>query len=557
MVTRHTMVFLIAWSVVSSASGAGRHEGLIEPPPIQQATLYRDRAVVVRGDAFKVKRGTTIFRFDSLPPNLKEVSLRAQLSDSKTARIAGVTSWLDRRPEIQDDKVREADKQVTVLARQIEALEADRMVLETSLAYLAAYQKQLRTAISEQTLDPSPKIGDWSETLNVLNKREERQGQELARNSRDLEAAQVALLGERRKLKRLENPEPRSVRVVEVHIEADTDETVALQILYEMDRAGWSAIYEIHEDADGVVRLTYQAGLQQQTEEDWTDVKVTLSTAEPSMGGVRPKLSVMYVRARKPTNKDMLRPTAVVDTTRNRPIDIALIDTSASLEMEVRHEATSFAFELPNPVTIRRDGRLTKVTIATAELPGQCAYWVMPDVRMHVYRRLKTSNPVPFPLLPGEIQTFHRGSYVGTAQMGFVPVKGKFEVSTGTDPEIIASRHHTTAPHRSSGHDATYSRWTQIRNGKTGPVKIRVAYTMPVSEVEEARVTLDKAKFKPAPSEYDEKKGHLFWDFEIPAGGVSSAAFAYRVQGPKNVMRLYKRPAKGAGTPFMLDLELR
>ncbi|MBL7115471.1 MAG: mucoidy inhibitor MuiA family protein [Kiritimatiellae bacterium] len=530
---------------------AARPDKSVTPPAVRRVALYRDRAVVERQGSYKVKKGSSVMRFEPFPPALQEVSLRARLGNAPSVRIAGVSSWIDRRSEIQDARVREVNEQVQELKSKINELSASLRTVRAVDRYLSAYEATLKKAISEQTLVSSPQTDAWHKTLVALNGRRRELDLQRSRGDRKLATLSTDLGMVSKELRQLENPEPRAVRIVEIQLESEAVQQVELGILYEMSNAGWDAIYEVREDAEGRVQLEYAAGLRQSTEEDWQDVQLTLSTAEPAMGGVRPRLRGLRVSAAK-AQKAAGANIAVVDTVSERATDIALVETAAAMEMEVRQEATSFALDLPHKVTIPRDGRLVKVPVAKAALEGATELWAVPDVRRHVYRRLATSNPFPVPLLPGNVMTYHRDSYVGMTRLGFVPVSGKFMVSTGTDPEIQVEKHYSTDAKRSSSvFDQTYTKCVTVRNQKNRDVTVRLAYAVPVSEVEEARVTLYRSRFSVAPGEEDKKRGHLFWDLNVSAGSAASHSFVYRLVGPFDLMR---RQAKPTGDFGLLEL---
>ncbi len=543
------MVFVCGAILIMGATRAtaSRPDESVAPPAVKRVALYRDRAVVERQGLYQVQKGSNVMRFDPFPPALQEVSLRARLGNAPNVRIAGVSSWIDRRSEIQDARVREVSEEAQELKRKIKERSASLRTVRAVDRYLSAYEATLKKAISEQTLDSSPQIEAWRETLGALNGRRSELELERSRGDREMATLSSDLGMVSKELKLLENPEPRAVRIVEIQLESETAQEVELGILYEMSDAGWDAIYEVREDAEGRVQLEYFAGLRQSTEEDWQDVQLTLSTAEPAMGGVRPKLQGLRVRAAKPQKAAGVN-IAVIDTVSERATDIALVETAATMEMEVRQEATSFALDLPHRVSIPRDGRLVKVPVAKAALEGATEFWAVPDVRKHVYRRLSTSNPFPVPLLPGNVMTYHRDSYVGITRVGFVPVSGKFTVSTGTDPEIQVDKHYSTDAKRSSSvFDRTYTKRVTVRNQKNRDVTVRLAYAVPVSEVEEARVTLRRSRFSVAPSEEDEKRGHLFWDLDVSAGSAASHSFEYRLVGPADLMQRQAKPTGDFG----------
>ncbi len=555
MVTRRSC--LVGAAVLCQAgalvASAATDAGAVAPPPVQNVTMYRDRAVVMRGARYPLRQGANVLRFDGFSPNLKEVSLRARIIGAPGCKIVNVTSWTDQRRQIQDAKVREADEEARKIESGLQVNRNEAGRLATLMDYLEKYRASLRQAISEQTLDAAPELGKWREALAAVNARHDEIGRALAKADRDREQLGTQRAGALAALKELENPQPKSVRVIEVHIQAEQAGEAGLEILYEMSQCSWVPMYEVREQSDGKIRLIYHAGLRQHTEEDWENVKVTLSTAEPAVAAQRPKLARLEVRTRPLMEGESLQSARMIETRPETAPDIALVQSTHTMEMDVRQEATSFAMELPTPVTIPRDGRLAKVTIAASELHEQTDLWLVPDAQKHVYRRLKAANPVPIPMLPGEFQAFHRDSYVGTAPMAFTPVAGTFEIATGTDPEIeVNVRDDVTTKTSGSEETRVCQKAVNIRNCKKTPIQVTVAYAIPVSEVEEAAVERLDREGSVAPDTFDPKKGHLFWTRKIAPGATDTVRFWYSVSGPRDILNRVAQPAPpGAPLPLL------
>jgi hypothetical protein len=116
---------------------------------------------------------------------------------------------------------------------------------------------------------------------------------------------------------------------------------------------------------------------------------------------------------------------------------------------------------------------------------------------------------------------------------------------------MIATHYHPETK-RSSVFDCTYRKRVSVLNRKNRDIRIRLAYAVPVSEVEEARVTLHRSEFSVKPSEEDEERGHLFWDLNVKAGEEASHYFEYRLVGPRELVHTQAKPTGDFGV-LMLD----
>ena len=73
-----------------------------------------------------------------------------------------------------------------------------------------------------------------------------------------------------------------------------------LQLVYMVRGASWTPSYDIRvaEDTDDGLTLTYFGEIVQRTGEDWTDARLLLSTATPSVGGRPPSIGTKIARFR-------------------------------------------------------------------------------------------------------------------------------------------------------------------------------------------------------------------------------------------------------------------
>jgi uncharacterized protein (TIGR02231 family) len=530
-----------------------------EPPKIQAVTVYRDRAIVQRRGTYALKKGLNRLLFDRFSPNLQEVSLRARLQKGDGGKILNITSWVDQRREIQDEAVKALDARVEALDGELSTLSDARHRNSVNRRFLDAYRRHAHAEISHSTLEAKPALERWRKAVEGLSERDER----LGTTGAEIGWKTKQLNGDRRehqeRLTRLENPAPRSVRMVEVLVEMKKAGEVELFISYQMGDAGWQPIYELREGESGKVSLLYRAGITQRTGEEWDDVAISLSTAEPAIGAVRPALTPLQVftvsASRGGSVKGSRARVSVVDTRSRERLAPArgggatppsiVSPEMVSSGIQVRSEATSFAFDLPRRMTVPRDGRLAKVDLATATFSEKTSLWSAPEVRAHVYRRLEGVNRLPIPLLAGTAQIFHRENYVGNAGLPFTPSGGRLIASTGMDPALPIRCGKDVNRRDSGSHgDRIYTHWIRVENRRADAVEAVIASAIPVSEVREAKVALSTdARFTP-PTTHRKEKGQLEWRVALKPGEVKTIHYQYRMTGPTAILDVAAVPAR-------------
>eukprot|EP01098_Paradermamoeba_levis_P015140 TRINITY_DN7529_c0_g1_i1.p1 TRINITY_DN7529_c0_g1~~TRINITY_DN7529_c0_g1_i1.p1 ORF type:complete len:400 (-),score=93.08 TRINITY_DN7529_c0_g1_i1:39-1238(-) len=71
---------------------------------------------------------------------------------------------------------------------------------------------------------------------------------------------------------------------------------LSLDLVYIIAQAKWSPSYDIRVASNGTSQLTYYGVITNSTGEDWSRVKLSLSTAQPSIGGSPPEIKTCRVR---------------------------------------------------------------------------------------------------------------------------------------------------------------------------------------------------------------------------------------------------------------------
>jgi len=96
----------------------------------------------------------------------------------------------------------------------------------------------------------------------------------------------------------------RAIQVeIVVSVSAEAPTPVELEVNYIVANAGWYPVYDLRAiNAKKPIQLSYKANVQQATGEDWKNVKLKLSTANPNLSGLKPELSAWFLNFDVPSN---------------------------------------------------------------------------------------------------------------------------------------------------------------------------------------------------------------------------------------------------------------
>lgn len=526
---------------------------------IRAVTLYPDRAAVTREVRVRLDQGLWTVRIPELPASVVRDSLQARVRGS--ARLLGVEFSAERQADFA------SSPEGTALAERVRDLRRRAGNLAQDRSALEAHEKLVDAVGIRPTAGALPDGAAQPIDLKSV----ERQLEAIA-------AEKARILEESRRLADEKDAADRELAVAEGQLAArggaDRVERAAVVVLsvpeagmaeidltYLVGRAGWAPAYAIRSEADrSKVSVEYDAMVVQQTGEDWRDVRLSLSTAEPTRASSPPPVAPWFVDVVVPVPVAMpstsvameFAPAAAAPEPMapgapneggafgNAEVERELLELAA--DADVIDAGIAVSFELPRPVTLVSDAaKRQRTRIGTVSPETAFGYVAAPILAERVYLRGTLRNASAFQLLPGRAQVFMGGEFVGETQVPSVAPQGEFRVWFGPDPAISARREVLSKVTGASGlfGGAELTTWNNritVSNGTGRDVTVEVLDRRPVSRNEKVEAKLASAK--PALSadkayvSERQPQGILRWDLPVPAGaqGPKAATVTWTVE---------------------------
>jgi uncharacterized protein (TIGR02231 family) len=526
---------------------------------IRAVTLYPDRAAVTREVRVRLDQGLWTVRIPELPASVVRDSLQARVRGS--ARLLGVEFSAERQADFA------SSPEGTALAERVRDLRRRAGNLAQDRSALEAHEK----LVDEVGIRPTAGALPDGAAQPIDLKSVERQLEAIA-------AEKARILEESRRLADEKDAADRELAVAEGQLAArggaDRVERAAVVVLsvpeagmaeidltYLVGRAGWAPAYAIRSEADrSKVSVEYDAMVVQQTGEDWRDVRLSLSTAEPTRASSPPPVAPWFVDVVVPVPVAMpstsvameFAPAAAAPESMapgapneggafgNAEVERELLELAA--DADVIDAGIAVSFELPRPVTLVSDAaKRQRTRIGTVSPETAFGYVAAPILAERVYLRGTLRNASAFQLLPGRAQVFMGGEFVGETQVPSVAPQGEFRVWFGPDPAISARREVLSKVTGASGlfGGAELTTWNNritVSNGTGRDVTVEVLDRRPVSRNEKVEAKLASAK--PALSadkayvSERQPQGILRWDLPVPAGaqGPKAATVTWTVE---------------------------
>ena len=265
------------------------------PPPrpaaskITDVTVYQGQALVTREVSVPEGDGTVELVVTPLPPQTVDSSLYTEGADGLR-----VLSTRFRTRAIKDDtrqEVRAKQELLKKLQADAQRLQKEIAVQQEDLEYLqklGGFTSTSLTGLTEKGRLDSEAILTLSkfvmENRGTKTKAETDLRQQLQANT---EAAEFA----KRQLAELSAGTSRVERDAVIVVHKARPQAGTVRLGYLVSAANWWPQYRLRGGAaDAPVRLEYLAAVVQQTGESWPGVRITLSTARPSLDAAPPEL---------------------------------------------------------------------------------------------------------------------------------------------------------------------------------------------------------------------------------------------------------------------------
>lgn len=504
---------------------------------ITNVTVFLNKAQVTR----EVKT-----RIDAGKMDLILSGLTAQL-DPSSIQVAGKGSFLIMGIRHQQNYLNEFN------------VPAKLKSLKDSLTY---YQKQLSLEQSkkeilnkeEQMLLSNQKIGGANQNLTVAELKamadfyRSRLGEIV--NNRMSQDEKVKSINEHiLRLQRQINSEnelySKNTSEIVISVSSNSATAATLEVNYVVANAGWYPIYDLRAvNTKSPIQLNYKANVFQRTGEEWKNVTLVLSTANPNQSGLKPELYPWYLDFYNPVaykqynKKTMGRSMRSEAQTEDMAFEMEIADAAPAQSMAemVSTVQTSLntEFQIALPYTVASSSKSTLVDIQNHEMKAAYSYSVVPKLDEDAFLMARATGWEDFSLLPGEANIFFEGTFVGKTFIDPNAIGDTLSVSLGRDKRIVVKREElkdlTSKKLIGSNQKEEHSWQITIRNTKTEAITITVEDQLPVTRNKDIEVTsLDNGGAK-----FDLVSGKLTWKLTLQPNESKKMVYRYEVKYPKD-----------------------
>jgi uncharacterized protein (TIGR02231 family) len=514
---------------------------------IAQVTVFQDRALVQRTIKTRVEAGDTTLVIRHLPTNLITHSLRVKGTGDVPITIGSVES----KKVIARELVREEEKR---LAEALETLRDKKKTitnrinaLRTQLKFIESLGQSMPNKLNEELLAGKVDPAKWREASQAVGSGAEAtykniQEAEIAQRQIDKEIQQ-----KEKELMQIQTGRKETVQV-RINLAATQAGSADLSLEYQVYGAHWSPLYDARLSVeDARVSLVQMAQVTQFTGEDWSNVQLTLSTAQPSEGAQIPEVEpwfIDFVHKPKPVPQpqpifDQEMPAAVAPAEKAQP-------RAARKPAPVQHETAqavagefSAEYKISGVVSVPADNSPHKFTIKQYEFAAQLGAQAVPkrSPRAYLYARLKYNEDIP--LLPGSVAIFRDNAYITNTHLKMLQPGESMQFPFGVDDKVEIEfqikkdkRYQEGLINKTTKVEREYS--TTVTNHHKRNLDIVILDQIPNAKDERISIKRLENMTPPTKENYDDKEGVLAWQYDYKANEKKTIKFGYTVEYPRD-----------------------
>ena len=500
------------------------------PTKIKDVTIYLSGASLSCVADAKIPAGVSTVTLTDLPTAISEESIQLEgvgdfvinnvlyrVTQDKTPKGDSLTKI---KQELED-KIAVLKYTKDVYANEIEILNANREIKGANSNLSTVELDKVLKFYQSEMLKLKENIRKTDKSIAELNT-------ELSRINSELAPYRNRTKGE-----------------VEVNVSSTKAQNIKLGMSYYVNCAYWMPFYEARvEDVNKDISMAYKAKVYQSSGYDWDNVKVTLSTGNPTQNGTVPTLNKWILREHQPQvrySKANLKMAAAESVAYEMEMDEAAAASKSAMSNVARgirtttdEKMTTIEFVIDELFSVKSQQNDAMLTINTNNLPAEYVYRCVPKLDRNAYLLAKITDFAKYNFLSGDVTLYLGGKYVGTSYLNIAQTTDTLKLSLGQDKGIMVERTLSDEFNKKSTIGKNYKQtamWNiSVRNNKSTNVKIEILDNLPVSG--SSSITVSNMSYDGATLD---DKNIATWNLDLKPSETKNLKLSYTVTYPKTM----------------------
>lgn len=311
---------------------------------------------------------------------------------------------------------------------------------------------------------------------------------------------------------------------------------------YLAGQAGWNPQYDLKAtDHQSDITLVYKAQVYQNTGEDWKQVKIKVSNANPNQGNTKPILPVWFVNFQRFIKQNRVKKALYMESTvPTMALEVDDVAESAEEEADLIEKYTSkvqnfssVEFDISLPMNIASGGKRHYLNLRSEKVPTEFQLYLVPKLEKDAFVVARLTGWESLDLLTGQANIYYGNTYIGQTVVDPSILEDTLEVSMGRDRSVYVERKRTVSEvkkkllENSKEYTAEYE--IKIKNKNDGEINLVIEDHMPVSQNEKIVISSTYGGGK-----LNKSRGLLSWEIKLGSRGKETITYGYSIKYPKD-----------------------
>ncbi|HXC04146.1 MAG TPA: DUF4139 domain-containing protein [Bacteroidia bacterium] len=532
-------------------AGNEQPEQLIKAP-VQSVIVYLEGAQLTQNKQVTLKPGRNLITFTGISSKLLSKSVQATVTgDVAIYAVSDKINFLTNQEETP--RVKQLRDSLKLVTEESERIAYDREAFDTEKKLLIQNEMMGGKEKGITTAELKLAADFYRSRVKEINA-------ELFKLDRQNAALTKTIQHVNQQLAELNATRPSPTAEISILLSCTAPVTTTLEIKYMVNNAGWAPSYDlIAEDINKPIELKYRAKVFNNTDIDWNDVKLKISSADPTQSASKPQLNPWYVNFNSGNyynnisqsysqgynnNAPAAPPAPVSSNTLKNDMEMdgqeyKAYDKKGQQKAEVTYEQIqvselSAEFDIKNPYTIPSDSKPYIIEVTSYNLPCTYKYYSVPKVDRDAFMLARITGWEDLDLVEGPANVYFGGTFVGQSYIYTRSVDDTLDLSLGRDNKILVTRtkmkDFSADKLIGTNRKVTYAYEMVIKNNRKAPITINLEDQLPVSQNND--ITVDALEISHA--QQDVLSGKLSWTYTIQPGEQQKVQLSYSVKYPRN-----------------------
>ena len=495
---------------------------------IDEVTVYPRSAVITRSGAVDIPAGTSTLVIDSLPQGLNAARLQLAIEDSNV-RFGNLQIQENYQGQAANTRENELREQLQTLQDERQVLLDDIEVAESALRLLDTVTGgNESTVLSPDAL--TSLVGAVADNAAQARARIRKANIALREQNRQVEQVQFEL----------DQIATAQTVYSRLHINLQTDSAVTTQVSlsYPQSDASWSWLYEARLDTvERQLGLFRQAAVVQATGENWDDVVLTLSTANPFTNTTTPELNPFFVDFAPPPSPPSLAARDVQEVVVTGSMVRAPSPAfDAATTIDTRYQID---YVIPGRVNLAADRQQHVLPVDRQDIAVNLVSRTVPSRDARAYLEARFDFGGETPMQNGRLQMYRDGAFIGDSHIQEVLPGQAVRIPFGVDQRIEVQRFDEQQESRNAGifgrNDVREERIRyEITSRHPAPVELELLDRIPVSRHADISVSIPREATTASGTDFEGESGILLWTLELGPQETATVRHYYDVRHPRD-----------------------